>query len=111
MARTKVTLPNGIKLEGDSADPAFKETLAKLIEVVGADAIDDGKIYMSASKGATLISDMATPWLKNTICKLYRDWAAELSEVKSPVVFLKRLRSGPDSKTMLGLIEELATRR
>jgi hypothetical protein len=102
---TRVTLPNGVILEGEGAE--FRKTL----ESLGIDKIDDGIHYSSASKGVVAIKDMAPPWLKNSICKMYRDWAADLSEVKDLKEFVRRLHNGPSSKTMMGLIKELATRK
>lgn len=102
---TRVTLPNGVILEGEG--PEFRKTL----ESLGIDKIDDGVHYSSASKGVIPIKEMATPWLKNSVCKRYRDWAADLSEVKDLKEFIERLHGGPNDKTMMGLIKELATRK
>ena len=101
---TRVTLPNGIVLEGEGHE--FRKTL----EMLGIDKIDDGIHYTSASKGIVAIKDMATPWLKNTICKRYREWTSELSDVKDLKEFMKRLRNGPGGATFLGLIKELGSR-
>ena len=102
---TRVTLPNGVVLEGEGAE--FRKTL----EALGVDKVDDGIHYPSSSKGLMPMKEMAIPHLKNAICKKYREWAADLSEVKDLKEFITKLHSGPNDKTMLGLIEELAKRR
>jgi len=102
---TRITLPNGVVLEGEGAE--FRKTL----ESLGIDKIDDGVHYGSTTKGVVAIKEMATPWIKNSICKIYRDWASELSEVKDLKVFVERLHNGPSNQTMMGLIKELTTRK
>lgn len=102
---SRITLPNGITLEGEG--PEFQKTL----EVLGVNKVDDGVHYTSASKGITPIKEMATPWIKNAICKIYREWAAALSDIEDTKLFLMRLRIGPKTLTIKGLIEELAARK
>jgi hypothetical protein len=108
MTMTKVTIPTKsgkpIVLEGEG--PEFQ----KMLEDLKILDPNDGLHYRSDSHGLIPMKSMATPHLKNAIAKIYRAWATELKDL-DVATFLARLRTGPNDKTMLGLIEELATRR
>lgn len=100
-----ITLPTGVKIEGSGPE------LSKVLETLGVKRIDDGAHYTSTSKGVIKISDMATPHIRNAICKMYREWADDLSVVKDTQKFTSMMRNGPSDKTMMALIKELATRK
>ena len=102
MAKQKVTLPSGVTIEGEGED--FRKTLEHL-----GYKEDDGIHYSSSSKGVVLIKEMASNHIQNAICKIYRDWAADLNKKPIPQ-FIYMLHDGPSTKTMMSLIEELAKR-
>ena len=102
----KVTLKDGTILNGDA------DELSKILKKIGE---TDGEvlarlIYKSSSKGSVLISEMNSRHIQNAICKLYREWVADLN--KKPIsVFLDLLRRGPNHPTVLCMAEELGKRR
>lgn len=103
----EVTLKDGTILKGDA------DELSRIIKKIGdTDGEDLARfmVYKSASKGSLLISDMNSRHIQNAICKMYREWAAELNKKPVPL-FLDLLRRGPNSPTILGMVEELGKRR
>lgn len=103
----EITLKDGTILKGDPNE------LSNIIKKIGeSDGEDLARymVYKSASKGSILVSEMNSVHIQNAICKLYREWAAELN--KKPIqLFLDLLKRGPSSPTILGMVEELGKRR
>ena len=103
----EVTLKDGTTLRGNP------DELSKIIRKIGE---TDGEelarfmVYKSSSQGSLLISEMNSKHIQNAICKLYREWAAELNKKPIPR-FLDLLSRGPDNPTILGMVKELGKRR
>ncbi len=103
----ELTLKDGTILRGEP------DELSRIIKRIGETDGEDlarFRVYKSSSKGSLLISEMNSRHIQNAICKLYREWAAELNKKPIPM-FLDLLRRGPNSPTILGMVEELANRR
>lgn len=100
----KVTLKNGMVLEG-TADQVT-EAAKKLGE-------DVSSLYYKSSNGETyLISEMASPYLRNAILKQYRDWVNSLQGHKmSNSDFLRTIGEGPKNGEILSLMKELIKRK
>ena len=101
----KVTFENGMILE---ASPTQVAEMAKLLKV--RNPLDgDGIHYNSISRGVIKISDMTTEHIANALCKMYRNWAQDLSGLRNRDL-LSALSNGPNNKTFMGLITEYAKR-
>jgi len=101
----RITLTTGVVVEGEGK--ALYDTLRAL----GVHLLDDGRHYVSESKGIIVIKDMPTPHLRNAIFKQYREWLESVATSKdSDAVVLHHLEAGPQHKTMLGLVEEFTKR-
>lgn len=103
----KVTLPNGITLEGtiDQIN-AVRKTFgyAELF-------VADGVHYKSQSKGIIRIADMNDMHIKNAIRKI---WASAISNIDTNLSnkeFLATLNKPATDLTLIGLVAELMSRR
>jgi len=104
MSNIKLSLPNGLTVEG----PAHEVSLLARSFGVG---LNDGIHYNSTSRGLVKISEMSTQHIKNALRKLYKAWAETLDTNLSAAEFSKVLRNGPAvDLTMLGLANELKRR-
>lgn len=101
--KMKVTLPNGLTLEG------LPEQVADTARRLGVSLGEDGVYYMSSSLGLVKISEMGEQHLRNAILKRER---ARLDELKSLDLktFLRKLANGTDDITTLAMVRELAGR-
>lgn len=100
----KVTLPNGLVVEG--TDIQVLETLAKL----GYDSILGTEYYHSSSKGLIKISEMETTHLRNAILKIYAQWVSDLHSITDPKELCNKMMEGITDKTWLALVKEYSTR-
>lgn len=97
-----------VKLKDGTVITGTPEQVSRVIKVMGEEDAS-GKYYHSASKGTVLIADMHDFHLRNAICKLYRDWTAQLN-TKPIKEFLNLIKVGPSTPTILAMVEELGTR-
>jgi hypothetical protein len=104
MGNVKLSLPNGITVEGPAAEVA---AIARSYGV----GVNDGIHYNSSSRGLIRISEMDTKHIKNALRKMYQAWAASLDTNLSTPEFREVLKNGPATDlTMLGLANELKRR-
>lgn len=94
-----------IKINGHDIEGGASE-IAKLLELV-----NDGDVYISESKGPTLVADMNISWVRNALLKIYTKWLAVVRSADNDE-FLELLKKGPvgyDQFDVLlkGLIEKL----
>jgi len=80
----KLTLPNGITVEGKD-----EVELSKVCTALGygylAPARDSAIWHYSRTKSSwTKITEMDTKWLKNSVLKLNREWLEEVEKAASP---------------------------
>lgn len=101
--KIKVTLPNGLTLEGTPSQ------VASAASAFGFSLGNDGVHYLSSTRGLIRISDMDSTHLRNAMLKAYRKWAESLSG-KTSYQIITELRNGPTDKTLVGMIAEFAKR-
>lgn len=91
---------NGHDVEGDALE------IAELLELVNG-----GDVYISESKGPTLVADMNISWVRNALLLIYSKWLTVMRSADDDE-FLELLKKGPvgydqfDS-LLRGLIEKL----
>ncbi len=100
----KVTLPNGIVIEG--SQDQIKDTLKKL----GIEGFGDGTYYYSSSRGIVKITDMHTTHLRNAILRYYQDWVNNLHKITNPRELVNKLIDGIEDKTWIAMIREYSKR-
>ena len=95
-----ITLPNGTQIT------ATEEMITRLVR-----GVQDGVHYNSSAHGRVRIEDMATPHLRNAICKIVREEASALSG-KSSTDLYHYLTSGlgHDNLTLIAMVKELGNR-
>ncbi len=98
----KITLPNGMTLEGTTAQ--VQDTI-KALNI----SMEDGVHYLSESKGYVRIDEMNTEHIRNALLKLYRAWAERLDHC-SGINLVTVLRNGPNDVTIVGLFKEYTKR-
>ncbi len=97
----KITLPNGISVEGDV--DSVRETIEKL---GFSNMVGDETHYFSQTKGWILIKDMNTTHLRNAILKYYETWVNKLHEVRNPKLLVAKMQDGISDKTWLSMLKE-----
>lgn len=97
-----------VKLKDGTIIKGTPEQISRVIKVMGEED-ESGVYYHSASKGTVKISEMHDLHLRNAICKLYRDWTAQLN-TKPVKEFLNLIKAGPSTPTILAMVEELGKR-
>ena len=99
----KITLPNGMTLEGTL------EQVSDAAKRLGFNLGNDGVHYVSSTRGLIKISDMTEQHLRNAILK--RE-TARLQELKALDLrsFLRALASGTTDVTTLAMVAELGRR-
>jgi hypothetical protein len=102
--KMKVTLTNGMTVEGDAAQ------IKEVIEKLGLGFKPDGIHYWSESKGWTLIKDMNTMHLRNAILKQYEIWVDQMHEITNPQKVIKYIQDGIEDITWLAMVKEYSTR-
>lgn len=98
----KVTLANGMVLEGSS------EQVAEVMEKMGLSG--DEVFYRSGSKGLLLIKEMQSIHLRNAILKIYTEWVNSLHRIAEPKEVVKAIVEGIADKTWIAMVNELAGR-
>lgn len=98
----KVTLSNGMVLEGSS------EQVAEVMEKMGLSG--DELFYRSGSKGLMLISEMQSLHLRNAILKMYTEWVDGLHRIAEPKEVVQRIVDGITDKTWIAMVKELSGR-
>lgn len=99
----EIKLPNGMTVSGTSDQ--VNDVLAKL----GYGSLgNDGIYYRSQSRGLIRIVDMDENHLRNAMLKMYREWAADLSNQRG-IQLLQNLSNGPSNNvTFVALLKEYA---
>lgn len=95
----KITI-DGYELEGSA------EEIANVLKIAKG-----GKVYISDSKGVTLVSEMNSWWLKNAILKIYRQWLDVLKDHESDDGLLDSLINGPVGFSQFGVLYEELVKR
>lgn len=91
---------DGYEIEGSA------EEIARVLEISKG-----GKVYISDSKGVTLVSEMNSWWLKNAILKIYREWLDTLKECESDEDLLDFLIDGPVGFSQFDVLYEELVKR
>jgi hypothetical protein len=81
----KVTLPNGVTVEG---------TYEQVVDIAKLMGFNSRGYYHSSSKGWLKVTEMETAHLRNAILKMQREWAENLSTVKSHDELVSLLNQG-----------------
>lgn len=105
MDEIKVTLPNGMKVEG-TADQI--ENMAKALGF--SNVFDPSKYYTSDSRGVMLISAMNTTHLRNAILKDYMEWVKALHSITNPKTLVEAITNGISNKMWLAMLVEYRNR-
>lgn len=101
----KVTLPNGLTVEGTL------EQVNAVVTSLGYKATVDTDYYYSKSRNEyLLIKDMNTTHLRNAILRFYEDWVKELHNIKNPQRVVRSIRDGINDPTWLAMVREYYTR-
>lgn len=95
----KITI-DGYELEGSA------EEIANVLKIAKG-----GKVYISDSKGVTLVSEMNSWWLKNAILKIYRQWLDVLKDHESDDGLLDSLINGPVGFSQFDVLYEELVKR
>jgi hypothetical protein len=102
----KITLPNGLVIDGD------QEQIADVLKKLGFDGVlGNGVYYFSETKGPVLITGMHTMHLRNAILKFYQKWVDSLHEIKNPALLIKKMLEGIEDVTWLAMVKEYSTRK
>ena len=103
----KVTLPNGMVVEGSPEQVKQVASFYGIKNLVG-----DDQYYYSESKGELLlIYNMNTSHLRNAILKFYREWTEKLSEIKNPQLLCRTMQSGIQDRAWLSMVRTYSTRK
>jgi hypothetical protein len=103
----KITLPNGMSLEGTLEQVRAAATALGYANTLG----NDGVHYLSESRGLIPIASMDSAHIRNAILKIYREWVAGLSAEKDNAKLMESLRTGPRNNiTLLALLSTLRGR-
>jgi hypothetical protein len=100
----KITLPNGLSIEGDS------EQIQNVLNSLGYKGIGDGTYYYSDSKGPILIAEMNSMHLRNAILKFYKEWVDELHKETNPKKVVNQIVDGINDPTWVSMVKELNKR-
>lgn len=101
----KITLPNGMTLEGST------EQIHSTAKLLGyGNVFDPSKFYKSSHMGMILIADMKSDHVKNALLKMYRAWVESLSGM-TPSEVAMQVTQGPNDKTFIALFQELSKRK
>jgi hypothetical protein len=102
----KITLPNGISVEGTS------EQVQEIIEKLGfVNMVGDETHYFSQTQGWILIKEMNTTHLRNAILKYYETWVHNLHELRNPKVLVDKIGAGISDRTWMAMLREYYTRK
>lgn len=107
MEKTRVTLPNGMVIEGTP------DQLIDMVKKLGMEDVIDLRsgYYKSSTQGWVKISEMNTMHLRNAILKQYKEWVDDMHKIKNPRELVKMITDGISDKTWLAMLVEYSKRR
>jgi hypothetical protein len=106
----KITLPNGLTVEGTPEQ--VNQVATGLGFGYGSVVnVNPSLYYSSDSKGLVRIDGMELHHLRNAVLKMYKEWVDSLYKITDTQELVRNIVNGNENKTFIAMIKEIQRRK